>query len=357
MVAPAAHIAGVTLPDAPVMQANPALPHAEELKKSILDQLAAAAPQARDASHDTGDTIRALLGGLAAGAAGGGSFTQMLAQAGAGASRAVSGERKEIKAETERKTEAQRAFAQLLATQGINIDEANVGTRNANAMADYQTGVNATATGNANANASYENRLKQVMTNLGINEANVGADNTTRNLKASAGLQALNTGVSDINTAGREQTSLNRQSITDSYAMGQDGAGTPQKALERRTGALLTSIGIPQQDDPKDPLTTRNARSVAAQVAAGNKEGAVQGLARQMILTGSYAGLNGLSVKMAQQIKQHIDSKDLEGAVGILNGALSANMASIPALAKHLADMGDPVGKLISDNAKPVGKA
>lgn len=340
-------VAHVNLPDAPVLAADPARPQYQLADKdALLAELKAAMQPvpvdeaARKKATRFGDINGALMGalvGLAGGPLG------VLLGAGIGGLKAHTDTRLGQMTNDRLRSEKAREAAIALATQGFGIDMGNLAMGNKNLDQQWLTGKNVVDTSNTNAVNANQRMTEEILKNAGIDQFNVVTKNDANRTRAQVGTAALEGAASAQNQANREQTQL------DAAALAYGSGG---KELQTRANSILAGVGIPAErlDGAKPDATLDNARNTAYAVAAGNVEGAIGGLANEIVSTGLYKDVLGQAD--AKEVEKALRNKQLEQAAAIVAAALNADRSATAKLSDQLAARGLTTAKIISGNRK-----
>lgn len=314
----------VALPAAPQMEELPDRPQQQAIDKNIfLAPLAQAleVPE-RDRSRDAWERVQTMLGSAAAAMVGQTDTSDLILAGGAGAQKGFASERDRQRALDKADNELRREAKTMLAKAGMDVDLANLATINTNLDRAWQDKVAKAETKFANLTATDQRAVQEIIQNLDIDRFNLGAQNQTALTRAQLGagvLEANNTLQNRSIEAGWKSAEQ-RQQLAD-----QTAAKLTLSGGIGNTAGLLGSVGIPIEPVRGETPDVTNARATAGYVAAGNTSMAVNGLATEMVLTGSYAEL--LSEDQVKAVQKMIQQENLAGAAMIigqtLNGALA----------------------------------
>lgn len=338
---------GVKLP-APPQEAAPApLTPLEQIDKTALLAPLVAAEQVPDhrSKNPAWDRVAAMLAGAATAAQGAGSaptLGQLILAAGGGAGRAFKDEKDKQRAEDEAHDELVRQTQVALAQAGINVDLTNLQTRHTNTERADTSAERARVTDFNNRDRAWGTLVDQIKMNMGIGEHNVSTVNQFNLARGQLGASAAEGEVGAQNRTNQTQTALNLDRQKD------EASGA---AFDTNVGKILNTVGVdPKPSGKADPLED-NARDAARFVAANNVEGALGSLAKEMVLTGTYA--TQLDKVTAAKVQLHIQQKDLAGAAAIVAAQLSADHAGAATIADNLAAIGgNRVAQIISKMRK-----
>lgn len=314
----------VALPAAPQMEELPDRPQQQAIDKNIfLAPLAQAleVPE-RDRSRDAWERVQTMLGSAAAAMVGQTDTSDLILAGGAGAQKGFASERDRQRALDKADNELRREAKTMLAKAGMDVDLANLATINTNLDRAWQDKVAKAETKFANLSAVDQRAVQEIMQNLDIDRFNLGAQNQTALARAQAGMGVLesNNTLQNRSIEAGWQATQQRQQLVD-----QTNARLTLSGGIGNTAGLLGSVGIPVEPVRGETPDVTNARATAGYVAAGNTSMAVNGLATEMVLTGSYAEL--LSEDQVKAVQKMIQQENLAGAAMIigqtLNGALA----------------------------------
>lgn len=349
MIPNATPVKKVDLPDAPVLAADPARPQYKTADvPALLAQLETAMkptevdPEARKKDLRFGDIQGAIQGGLI-GLAGG--PLGVILGLGLGGLNAHSSGRRAQLGEDKLKSEQARQAAIELAMKGLGLNLGNLQTENKNLDQTFATGKNQVDTQNTNAINANQRLVEELLQNLGIDKFNVAAANDTNRTRASVGISALEGAAAAQTQANREQGQLDAAAL----AYGGQGGG---KALQTRANTILAGVGIPAErlDGAKPDPSQDNARNTAYAVAAGNVEGALAGLAQEIVSSG--LGPSVLGDADAKALEKALRDKNLNAAYQLVTNALNADRKNAALLSDELASRGLVTAKIISGNRK-----
>lgn len=243
------------------------------------------APHAPDLARQHRLEFNDILAGMASGALGVDPVTRgvggMLLGAGAGAAGARARAERMNDAEQTAWEESMRQFGLDVTRVGVQAQEANRATRNANANLTYQDAYDATERAFNNAQDTFHTNLEQLQFNTGRRDTLTQRTEAAQTARAQARLGIYQSNVGTTNQAGQQQQELDlRRYLNDQQLAlsGLDGI-----ALQRQTMALATSEGLLAADH--SPLT-QNAFQGAAALVAGNAPGAVNAFAQELAMSG-----------------------------------------------------------------------
>lgn len=352
MIPNPARVGHVDLPDAPVLAADPARPQYAPLDVAALlaPLQAASAPvqpdeAARQKDLRFGDIQGAIQGGLIGLA--GGPLGVLIGAALGGLNSHSSGRRGQL-AEDKALKEQQRKVAMTLAAQGLDLNLQNQGREDRNLDQAFLTEKNQVDTGNTNAINANQRMVEEILKNAGIDQFNVAAQNDTNRTRASVGISALEGAAAAAGQANREQSALDAAALN--YNQG-------TKGLQTRANQILAGVGIPAErlDGAKPDASLDNVRNTAYAVAANNVEGALSGMASEIVTNGLAKDI--LGENDAKAVEKALREKNTAAAVQIVANALNADRVSAAKLADELASRGLTTAKIISGNRKRADQA
>lgn len=347
MIPMPAAVPKIDLPDAPVLAADPARSQyktadkdvllAELTKAMQLPQVDEAARQKDLRFGDIQGAIQGALIGLAGGPLG------VLIGAGLGGLNSHSSGRRGQLAEDKLRSERAREAAIALATQGLNLDLGNLNIENKNLDQAFLTDKNKVDTSNTNALNANQRLVEEMLQNSVVDRFNVAAKNDASRTRASVGISALEGAAAAQGRANQTQQALDAAALT---------YNTGGKGLETRANQILTSVGVAPErlNGSKPDANLDNVRNTAYAVAAGNVEGALGGLAQEIVSTGLAKDVLGESD--AKAVEKALRENNIAAATQIVANALNANKAAAATLSDELATRGLTTAKIISGNRK-----
>lgn len=351
MIPAAQLVTPVSLPAAPQMELPVARPQQLLIdKQTFLGPLAQAMeiPQ-RDRSRDAWERVSAMLGSAASAMVGQTDTSDMILAGGGAAQKGFQSER-DAQRELDRVDENNRRAARTaLAKAGLDVDLANLATQNTNLDRGWQDKIDTAQTKFGNLTANHQVAVQEIMANLGIRQFNAGAQNQNNMARAQVGLGAMESNLQSQNRSTELgwTSQQQRQQLVD-----QTQAKLALSGGITNTAGLLGAVGIPLEPVRGETPGVTNARATAGYVAAGNTAMAVNGLASEMVMTGSYAELLGEAE--AKAVQKLIQQENVAGAAMIvgqtLNAALNGPEAAkvVTAIDELAARGGHPSAQIIS---------
>lgn len=321
MIPAAQLVTPISLPDAPQMELPVARPqHLMIDKQTFLGPLAQAMeiPQ-RDRSRDAWERVSAMLGSAASAMVGQTDTSDMILAGGGAAQKGFQSER-DAQRELDRVDENNRRAARTaLAKAGLDVDLANLATQNTNLDRGWQDKMDTAQTKFGNLTANHQVAVQEIMANLGIRQFNAGAQNQNNMARAQVGLGVMESNLQSQNRSTELgwTSQQQRQQLVD-----QTQARLALSGGITNTAGLLGAVGIPLEPVRGETPGVTNARATAGYVAAGNTAMAVNGLASEMVMTGSYAELLGEAE--AKAVQKLIQQENVAGAAMIVGQTLNA---------------------------------
>lgn len=343
----------VAMPDMPARPVQADVPVAEWM--ALLQQ---GAPKPFDEADAKKQRLGQVISGIAQGAAAADPMEgigPLLAQMGAGGSKAQALWEARTREERKEADEATRLFQLGLARDNINLQGQQRGVRQANAESAWQDQRDSLMTKYRNEDAKVQNETKEMLTNNGIlsDHDSLLFQATTNRARAALSIIESNTQTARMQATGRAELDLKRFLYEDEKAtrgIGDDVA----KSVRTMAG----SIGLVPEMAAKDPVGL-NALQAAGYMRMKNKPAAVNALAREAVLSGQYGQLI-----RDENVKKQISTlaaKDPELAAAALGQMLNAweikEPGTVPGLAAAMAQSGLPTATLFSKYAQPVAGA
>lgn len=343
----------VAMPDMPARPTQPDVP--VEQWMALLRQ---GAPKPFDEADAKKQRLGQVISGIAQGAAAADPMEglgPLLAQMGAGGSRAQALWEARTREERQEADEATRLFQLGLARDNINLQGQQRGVRQANAENAWQDQRDSLMTKYRNEAAKVETETKEMLTNNGIltDHDNLVFQATTNRARAALSIIESNNQTARMQATGQAELDLKRFLYED-----EKSTKGISDAVAKQVRGIATGVGLMPEIAVKDPVGL-NAMQGFAYMAAKNKEGAISALGREIALSPQ-----GRALITDPTIKKQVDAaaaRDPELAAAIVSNLLLQGERMAPghalAWAKQSAALGLPLGTAFNRLAQPTTQA
>lgn len=320
--------------------------------------MAAFAPKPFDQQAADKERFGKVLMGLAAGAFNSDprlGVSNVLAGLGAGSSAALEGWKDQTKAEKKAAEEASRMFGLQTFETRTNAEQANRGTRFANKNAEWQDNTDKLMSDYMSKKDQWDIDFQEAVRNNQIDGQFVQDAYQAKLMRGRAQMDTIqfNTQMENQQLGQQAELDLKRFLWADEKA-----TRLADEGLVKSGTALVRTVGIDPQlaYQTKDPVGM-NATQGALYISAGNKPGAINALARELVLTGRTELITDPKIKAQITSLMKQDPEIAMAAIGrLLNEGENANPGSVLEWAKALAAGGNPFATLFVQQAQPQGQ-